>query len=917
MKPNLRILAALVSLAFAGAARADWVCPAPGNAMNPNGVNAATAGRWLDEEGMGTRIPAARSPTGQLYNIPFDTPDETPDKKEKGWVRGGFVEAGGLHVFGDEKNATFLQYKDLKSGIYIDNFAVWGEKPSEARYYEVTGGAVGMDDQFYRAQFGRYNDWKVTAYYDGTPQVFTSTYRSLWSGVGSSNLTLNPGMKPGGTASAAYTQTQIQNALANTPNGELEVIRKKAGARFDLNFSDSWKVYASLTDQKREGAQPFGAVFGGAGGGGNVELPQSIDTSTYDIAAGLRYTDPKSAFNLSATASFFRNDIDTMTFQNPNYITTNGSNGLAPAVFTMGRFDMAPDNEAFNLKAEYARHFPDFFRGYFTSTVSVGTMRQNDALIPPTQFDLAGGTVNPGNVSLANKWNTTDALSRQTAEARIDTFLGDFGLLLRPTSTLDVRGKVRYYQTDNHMNYTSCNPLTGQWGRLLNDGSGLSIVTANTLMYANPAGTSANAYNAAGCDLAAARALNLSPVAGNIPLASIPYDYKQLVGNLSADYRLGRASSVNAAIERETFHRDFRERDQTWEDKVKLAYVDRGTLEGTIRLSYEYDNRGGGAYNTNPYQAFYSSSLGPVPAVNTQNMASWFKSADQFRSFDLADRRQNVLNGRVDYAVSQDIDAAMTLQLKDADYPSDLGRVGHQNINSATLDVSYRAGSSAVLYGYYSYQQASMEQQGVQPNSCTVGSTYYFYSNGAVANANIGAAAPATPAGATLVATQNVLASNWMTVCGAASATSPLFPDSRGWDVSSHDRNHTFGFGLKYDFGKVKLESDFTRALARTKIGYTYNGAGLGMSNIQQSLAGSGLSDLVFAQNVFNASLLMPITPNVLMRLLVRYEQGRIRDWHYDGVAVNPMPANNTVFLDGGPVDYKTTVVGILFHVRM
>jgi hypothetical protein len=917
MRPRLRIVAALVSLAFAGAARADWVCPVPGNALNPNGVNPATAGRWMDEEGMGTRIPAARNPSGQLYNIPYDAPDETPGKSEKGWVTGGFVEGGGLHIFGDPKNATFLQYKDLKSGMYLNNFGFWGEKPSEARYYEVTGGAVGMDDQFYQARFGRYNDWKITAYYDGTPQVYTETYRSLWSGLGSSNLTLNPGMKPGGATSAGYTQTQIQNALANTPPGELEVVRKRLGARFDMNISEAWKVYASITDQKREGAQPFGAVFGGGGGGGNMELAQSIDYSTYDFNAGLRYTDTKSAFNVSASASFFRNNIDSMTFQNPVYITTSGTNGLTPASFTTGRFSTAPDNEAFNLKAEYARHFPELYRGYFTSVVSVGTMRQNANLLPPSEFDLAGGTLNPGNVSLANNWNTTAALQRPTAEARIDTVLGDFGMLLRPTSALDVRGKLRYYQTDNHMDYTACNPLTGQFGRLLNDGSGTSIVSVNTLTGANPAGTSPNAYNTAACNLAAARALNLAPVAGNIPLGSIPYDYKQVVGNLSADYRVGRASSVSAALERETFHRDFRERDETWEDKIKLGYVDRGTLEGTIRLSYEYDNRGGGAYNTNPYAPYYSMSLGPVPAVNTQNMASWFHSIDQFRSFDLADRRQNVLNGRVDYAVSQDMDAAFTLQLKDADYPSDLGRVGHANTNTATIDLSYRAGSNAVLYGYYSFQQASMEQKGVQPNSCTVGSTYYFYSNGAVANANIGATPPATPAGATLVGTQNVLASNWMTLCAGEAAMSPLFPDSRGWDVASHDRNQTFGFGLKYDFGKVKLESDFTRALARTRIGYSYNAAGLGLSNIQQSLAGSGLADLVFAQSMFNASLLMPITPNTLMRFIVRYESGRIRDWHYDGVAVNPMPANNGVYLDAGPVDYRTTTVGILFHVRL
>src|SRR5262249_49807610 len=162
------------------------------------------------------------------------------------------------------------------------------------------------------------------------------------------------------------------------------------------------------------------------------------------------------------------------------------------------------NNESFNLKGEYARKLPNFYRGMFTATVAVGTMRQNDNLIPPSEFDLAGGTVTPGGAPLANNWNTTSALSRQSADARIDTLLADLALALRPLTDLDVRAKMRYYETHNEMpTYFACNPLTGQWGRILNDGSGTSLLLANTVTGANPAGTSANAYNAAHCDYAA------------------------------------------------------------------------------------------------------------------------------------------------------------------------------------------------------------------------------------------------------------------------------------------------------------------------------------------------------------------------------------------------------------------------------
>jgi hypothetical protein len=154
-------------------------------------------------------------------------------------------------------------------------------------------------------------------------------------------------------------------------------------------------------------------------------------------------------------------------------------------------------------------------------------------------------------------------------------------------------------------------------------------------------------------------------------------------------------------------------------------------------------------------------------------------------------------------------------------------------------------------------------------------------------------------------------------VCGTASATNPLFPDSRAWDVDSHDRNNTIGFGGRYDFGRAKLDASFTRALGRTTIGYAYNAAALGITPAQVAIAGSGPSDMTFAQNIFNATLLVPLNPRVALRALVRYETGKVRDWHYDGVAETAMPANNALYLDAGPQDYRTTVFGLFLHVRM
>ena len=887
---------------------------AQANALNPSPLVPPTAGRWMDEEAMGTRFPSARSPTGRLYEIPLD-PDGEADPKAGGWQLWSFAELGVLHATGDAGAQGFRAYRDPGDGFLLNAIGFAAERPDRALYFEAAVVAAGRDDQSWRLRAGRHNDWRVSAFFDGVPYAYTTTYRALWDGVGTGDLRLR-GLAPGGAATPAATRANVLEVLSGTGESALEVQRNKAGVRIDKHLSDAWKAYASFTDERREGARPFGAVFGGGGGGGNMEVAESIDYATRDFVAGLQFNDPVSSFNLRASASFFRNDIPAMAFENPLAISLNGSGGLAPSQFTHGRFALPPDNQHYNVKGEYARSLP-FLRGQLKASVALGWMRQDEDLLAPTDQSLAGGTVSAGGASLENAWNTPASLSRDSADARLDTRLVDLGLLLKPAAGLDVRGKVRYFETRNASQYLACNPLSGQWGRLLNEGSGLALAGAHTMSRVNPAGTSANAFNAAGCDLEAAQALGLVPAAGNIPIAAIPNDYRRLDAGVAADYRLGRAASVNAELAHETVDRDFREREQTRENRFKLAYVNRGAIAGTIRLAYEHARRGGSDYDPNASAAFRSAALGPLPANGSPAVASWFQGPAQFRSFDLADRRQDVLSGRIDYALRQDADIALTVRHRDADYPAEYGRTGAERSSAVVLDLTYEAGPAAVLYGFYSHQSGRMRQKGLQPNACALGYTYYFYSNGRVLSTLTGAAAPNAPAGTTLVASRDVTAGNWNALCGVAAATSPLYPESRAWDVDSRERNHALGFGLRYDFGKVRLDTSFSRALSRTRIGYAFNPDALGIGDEAAALAGGGLADLVFAQNVLDASLQVPIDRRFAVRLLVRHERGRVRDWHHDGVADNPMPANNALYLDGGPRDWRATLIGIFFQARL
>lgn len=919
-RPRRTLLATLVGLALgsgaAGPAFADsgnGVDTALGNALNPGGV---TRARDKDPDGLG-EAQHSRSPTGLMTAEPYLLRDE-PTPNASGWVYTGLIEFGGLHIDGDRDAGKYLEYKSLKSGAYLNNFVLQADQPADAYFVDSTAGALGRDDQYFGLSTGRYNAWKLKVFYNETNHVYTSRYRNLWNGTGSDTLTLaNLPAGPIAPATAATTDTAIGAAALATPYSSLAVKRRKGGVRFDMNLGDQWKVFASYSNEKRAGARPFGMVMGGGGGTGGVEIPESIDYDTHDFLAGFQWNNERTSANLQASASLFRNNIDTLSVDNPMFLAA--ANGITN--FPRAVFDLYPDNDQYNLKAELAHAMPEFYGARFTGTVSATRSRQNDALIPSTAY--AGATVNG---IAGGAWNTLDSLSQPSAKARIDTRLIDLGAALTPTAGLDLKAKLRHYATSNDTEYWACNPLTGQWGRLINDGSGAVFAVPNTTAGNNAAGTPATAYDAARCDIEAVRALGLVPSAGNVNIRNIPYEYRQTNASIGADYRFARSQNLSAYYEREDYHRAYRERAETWEDRLKLGYVNRALAGGTVRASLDYGRRRGSTYVADPYDAFFSASFGPLPTATGTNMTSWIHINDLHRKFDLADRDQTTLNLRWNTALREDLDLSLNLQAKDQRYPSSsYGRNGHQRQNTINADLSWQPAPDLNVYGYLSQQEARLTQAGLQQNACVLGSTYYFYSDGSVSTTGTPTAAQVA-AGITVVGNSGVVtAANFLSLCGTASPTSPLYPTSRAWTATQNDSTTALGFGIRRDFTRFKVDLNYGYTRSRTNIGYTFNAAALGLvtsgapTAAQQTalaLIGAGMPDLVFRQDVIDANVLIPLRKDTVLRVLLRHEIGKFRDWHYDGVADNPTPSNNQqTYLDSGPQNYETTAVGVLLQL--
>lgn len=893
-RPRTTLLAASVGLALAPfvttQARADSAVGTDTTQCSAMNQGIAAGPPYLE-----TEFDLKRSPIGILY----DYRDLLAPRKKApdGWEYKSQVELGALGSGGDKDNPLYRRYRDLDSGFYLHHLTVEADKPATAAFFEAHAGSVGRDDQFHSLAFGRHNDWKVKAFLNETPSYSTNTFRSLWNGRGSANQALAT-LTPGGLATPSLTQAALQNAIAAAPGTELAITRTKGGIRADLKLSEAWKAFAGFSSEKKQGASPYAMGFGGAAGGGNIEIIEPIDATTHEFSAGASYFDRVSSFNLILQGSLYRNDIGTFTVQNPLAINVNTLAGVPAGTFTSARFDSYPDNDFYKAKAEYARNLPGFMNARLSIVAAATRSTQDDALIAPTTLPLTGGTIN--GVSTANVWNTTAALTRQSAGAEIDTRLAHANLAIHPSPAVAVRATWRHYETHNSTAFIACNPLTGQIGRLLNDGSGGAFVNTP-------------AYLATRCDLAAVRALGIAPSAGNINIRSVPFEYRQDNYILSADWRPGMKSNLTAALERETYRRRHRERDETREDKLKLGYTDRRFESLTMLLSYEVARRRGSEYHADPYGEFLSASLGPLPTAPGTDYASWIHVMDTFQKYDLADRDSRNLNGRLNWAVAENVDVGLQGIWRDQRYPaSAFGRNGANRVASLNLDINWQASPELALHGYYTWQDQKTHQTGLQGNSCVVGTTYYFFSDGSVSTI------AAAPAGTTLVGSTQVAPGDaGLSVCRTPGPLSPLYPTSRSWEQAQHSKNHTAGVGLRRDFGTAKLDLSYSYTMGRTSTDYAYNPAAFGFSPAQVALIGTGMPESRFGQSTLEASLGYPLTKAVAVRLYYRYERGRITDWHYDGVRENPVPAPNAVYLDSGPRDYEAHTVGLFLRIDL
>ncbi len=684
--------------------RANKLDPSGGMAAQPCDANGTT---WLAPL-------QRRTPTGNLY----DCPAEEPLAHDLGeWLYYGVLQTGYVGT-SDRRVALWNRYSDWRNGDpVLGLFQLNVEHPADGTYAEVRASRISEDDQLYQAVFGRAGAYKIQAFVRDMPNILSTDAKSIWNGVGTNNLTLPSALAPGGS-----TPAQVAAVSAAAPTTTLGVKRSKQGLSASTYLSPEWTAYVNLSEEERKGARPYGGpfffafAFEGApfysSTGGVNETVKPINDSTININGGLRYAGQQWRFDFSYTGSFYRDKYTAYYYQSPFAISTPLIPGAISAPLYQGQMATEPDNDYHNFQATATRKIA--WNGEISVSAAGGRMSQNDALIAPIDCQGVFG-ISLGNLQLGpqnpflfdcSKWNTTDALSRKTADMRIDTTMFDARIVLNPTPQWSLRGGVKFDRQDYRNVYLAYNPLTGQYGYPSENGTQGSIVPGEVGIWDPKTDPSA-----------------LTRV------RSLPLDIQTIDANFGADWKFSDKNTLGATLDYNRYEPTNRERTQIDASSIKLSWVNRALDWLTLRVNYTYLKQTGNTYNFDPYEFTWSSSLpGYVPPAT----GTPAHTVDAMRKYDMSSRDENKIDVMATVMPRDDMTLSASVRGDWNSYDAQIGRQAYDTAG-ATLQWDWQLATQSNLGAYIAWDRSRLGLSNVQDQANgagadpTLGGSNYAY----------------------------------------------------------------------------------------------------------------------------------------------------------------------------------------------
>ena len=290
--------------------------------------------------GAGVLLLSSQIATAQTVSKPQAQPPAAPGGTVP-WV--GTVDFGFRGTSTDLDAARYERYRDLRSGAG-SMFQVG--KETSSYFVDASAFNIGYRDQQYKLRYDRHR-LNFGFLWDSVPLNYSYMTVSPWA-VGSDGvLTISQTVRqqvqnrtavgvpcaPGGPPAACGNPSQSAAALTNRsiynvnlPGFEIQSKRDTASFRLAYEATQNLGVSVLFSTTGKTGHQPWSASF--AFNNAN-EVPLPLDNRTNDISAGVEWANRKGMVRLAWDGSFFNNNLQTLTWDNP-IRATDFNNGLPP-----------------------------------------------------------------------------------------------------------------------------------------------------------------------------------------------------------------------------------------------------------------------------------------------------------------------------------------------------------------------------------------------------------------------------------------------------------------------------------------------------------------------------------------------------------------------------------------------------------
>ncbi len=654
-------------------------------------------------------------------------------------------------------------------------------------------------------------------------------------------------------------------------------------------MSPHLQLTASARHETQDGLQAIGAVSS-AVAENSVILPNVIQTTTDQFNLGLEYGRPKSFFRLSYYGSTFKNDVNGISWQDPNDPTKSATLSSAPG----NQFHQFTVAAGYNLTSTTK----------LTGDFSYGRNTQNQAFLSYAAAPIG--------------------LPESSLHGLVLTEAANLKLVMHPLRAVDV---IAHYKYDNRANHT---PI-------------------DTFVFYD-----VNIQKSGTSPLNAALGVAPATLGSNINIFDVrPESTRKNQLDLDADYRFLGNQKLAGGLEWQQIDRDCHGTWYSCVNANKsverMAHLDwDASLESvSFRAGYSYAQRRV-SYNPNAWLALVPlaqaipatpgattsvygyltqtglTGFGPVAGLPTSALTgnaaifspnnnivpqSLYGSRDNvseipgMRRFDMADRNRNRVRASADWQATDRFSTQATLEVTDDNYNHSLYGLQRATSWAASLDGSYAISDRLVANLFYTHENQHQK---------TAGDAY---------GSNSTAAFVGLPA-------DTLVSGGCASTVQAKNAQAKIDP-CVNWTANMNDRADTLGFSLlkkKLIWRRFDLNTDVVFTQAHTNIGMT------GGSYVNNPFALAGAPPLgpgVPAALYIPAAGLPPVTTRTLelrltghinlsasadMRVFYLYQRMKSSDFAYQGMQFGT-GTEQLPTLEQAP-NYSVHVVGLTFGYR-